>query len=286
MHLVYPVCPSCPTVPCRTGWNVLWNPMCTTANNLSSSCTCQLIMYKDARKLPRFWVIVYHCKLLWNCTVFVSNLIVYSWQLFVSRTQMAVSSVSWEFSLAVNSSSPSHVSIKTILFWNKVHAAWSVYSNYSDRYTSPCIFTHVTQWNKRCILRIINGDFRACADSGYQALFFPRPPKKRKRACGRGSNVVILFSHTCRWVSTSVTTKEKLYNVVWTHNWKETSLTPIANVSDVYVKGPQFFKVVAEVSCFYLLVYFYLQVYSLCIVLDKYLVWLSIWRVGWHTSRA
>ena len=95
--------------------------------------------------------------------------------------------------------------------------------------------------------------------------------------------MVILFSHTCRWVSTSVTAKEKLYNVVYTHNCGEPFLTPIPNVSDVYVKG-HFFKVVAEVSCFYPLVYFYLQVYSLCIVLDKYLVRLSIWRVGWHTT--
>ena len=72
--------------------------------------------------------------------------------------------------------------------------------------------------------------------------------------------MVILFSHTCRWVSTSVTPKEELYNVVYTHDLNDKSLTAIANVSDVYVKGlkgPQFLKVVAEVSCFYLLIYIY-----------------------------
>ena len=32
---------------------------------------------------------------------------------------------------------------------------------YSDRYTSLCIISLVTQWNIRCIIRKINGDFRA-----------------------------------------------------------------------------------------------------------------------------
>ena len=70
------------------------------------------------------------------------------------------------------SSTPSHVSMK-ILFWNKVHAAWSVYSNDSIRYISLCIISHMTQ-NK---IQKINNDFRARANSGHQLSFFPRPPK-------------------------------------------------------------------------------------------------------------